>query len=144
MAQGSGFGRSPLPTARFRDEGSKNPHRPAPFHAPLCIAEREFFIDNLLVRIHFIIVLIRWTGLAPWQFEFPFPGNLTSTFLVGCDKCAPSPSSSCGACRCDPSKKYVYTQPPPKALTVAHDARSRYPISRCKRFTQEPPATRSA
>ena len=42
--------------------------------------EREFFIDNLLVRIHFIIVMIRWTGLAPWEFEFPFPGSLTSTF----------------------------------------------------------------
>ena len=28
--------------------------------------EREFFIDNLLVRIHCIIVMIRWTGLAPW------------------------------------------------------------------------------
>jgi len=27
--------------------------------------EREFFIDNLLVRVHFIIVMIRWTGLAP-------------------------------------------------------------------------------
>ena len=35
-----------------------------------------------LVRIHFIIVMIRWTGLAPWEFEFPFPGSLTSTFLV--------------------------------------------------------------
>jgi len=34
--------------------------------------EREFYIDNLLVRIHFIIVMIRWTGLAPWDFEFPF------------------------------------------------------------------------
>jgi len=22
------------------------------------------------VRIHFIIVMIRWTGLAPWEFEF--------------------------------------------------------------------------
>jgi len=41
----------------------------------------EFFIDNLLVRIHFIIGMIRWTGLAPWEFEFPFPGSLTSTFL---------------------------------------------------------------
>jgi len=41
--------------------------------------EREFFIDNLLVRIHFIIVMIRWTGRAPWEFEFPFPGSLTST-----------------------------------------------------------------
>ena len=45
------------------------------------IAERDFFIDNLLVRIHFIIEMIRWTGLAPWEFEFPFPGSLTSTFL---------------------------------------------------------------
>jgi len=44
--------------------------------------EREFFIDNLLVRILFIIVMIRWTGLAPWEFEFPFPGSLTSTVLV--------------------------------------------------------------
>ena len=44
--------------------------------------EREFSIDNLLVRIHYIIVMIKWTGLAPWEFEFPFPGSLTSTFLV--------------------------------------------------------------
>jgi len=33
--------------------------------APPALCEREFFIDNLLVRIHFIIVMIRWTGLAP-------------------------------------------------------------------------------
>ena len=46
------------------------------------LAEREVSIDNLLVRMHFIIVMIRWTGLAPWQFEFPFPGSLTSTFLA--------------------------------------------------------------
>ena len=38
-------------------------------------------IDNLLVRIHFIIVMIRWTGLAPWEFECAFPGSLISTFL---------------------------------------------------------------
>jgi len=37
--------------------------------------EREIFIDNLLVRNHFIIVMIRWTGLAPWECEFPFPGR---------------------------------------------------------------------
>ena len=37
------------------------------------VLEREFFIDNQLVRIHFIIVMIRWTGLAPWECEFPFP-----------------------------------------------------------------------
>jgi hypothetical protein len=45
--------------------------------------ERAFFIDNLLARVHFIIVMISWTGLAPWEIEFPFPGILTSTFLVG-------------------------------------------------------------
>jgi len=28
--------------------------------------EREFCIDNLLVRIHYIIVMFRWTDLAPW------------------------------------------------------------------------------
>ena len=47
--------------------------------------EGEFFIDNLLVQIHFIIVIIGWTGLAPWEFESPFIGSflgrLTSTFL---------------------------------------------------------------
>jgi len=35
--------------------------RPAEPHT----LEREFFIVNLLVRVHFIIVMIRWTGLAP-------------------------------------------------------------------------------
>ena len=38
--------------------------------------ERDLFIDNFLVRIHFIIEMIQWTGLAPWEFEFPFPGSL--------------------------------------------------------------------
>jgi hypothetical protein len=43
--------------------------------------EREFSLDNLLIRIHIIIVMIRWTGLTPLELEFPFPGSLTSTFL---------------------------------------------------------------
>ena len=33
------------------------------------LIEREFFIDNLLVRIHYIIVMIKWTGLAPPRLE---------------------------------------------------------------------------
>ena len=41
----------------------------------------EFFIDNLQVRIHFIIEMIWWTVLAPWEFEFRFPGSRISTFL---------------------------------------------------------------
>ena len=52
------------------------------FLVHLPCGETEYFIDNLLVRVHFIIVMIRWTGRAPWEFEFPFPGSLTSTFLA--------------------------------------------------------------
>ena len=26
--------------------------------------------------------MIWWTGLAPWEFEWSFPGSLTSTFLA--------------------------------------------------------------
>jgi len=51
-------------------------------HSPRSFLEREFFVDNLLVRNHVIIVMIRWTGIAPWEFEFPFPGSRTSTFVV--------------------------------------------------------------
>ena len=47
----------------------------------VCSIKGEFFIDNLLVRIHFCIVMMRWTGLAPWEFESSFPGSITSTFL---------------------------------------------------------------
>ena len=44
------------------------------------LEEREFFIDNLF-RIHCTIVMTKLTGLALCEFEFPFPGSLTSTFL---------------------------------------------------------------
>ena len=39
---------------------------------------REFLIGNLLVRIHLIIVMTRWTGLAPWEFAFLFSGSRTA------------------------------------------------------------------
>ena len=54
-----------------------------PLGVRVCGKEREFFTDNRLVRNHFIIVMIRWTGLASWELEFPFPGSLTSTFPIG-------------------------------------------------------------
>ena len=41
-------------------------------------SKRQFLIDNLLLRSH---LMIRWTGLAPWEFEFPFLDSLTSTCL---------------------------------------------------------------
>ena len=34
------------------------------------LLQREFFIGNLLVRIHCIIVVIRWTGLALHTADF--------------------------------------------------------------------------
>jgi len=45
-------------------------------------AESELKGLKFLVRVHLIIVMIRWTGFAPWEFEFPFSGSLTSTFLA--------------------------------------------------------------
>ena len=41
-------------------------------HPEVSEREREFFIDNLLVRVHRCF----WcTGLAPWEFESPFGLN---------------------------------------------------------------------
>ena len=46
-------------------------------------SKRELFIENLLVRIHFINEMFWWTGLAPWEFELPVPGgSLNSLFQV--------------------------------------------------------------
>jgi len=44
--------------------------------------EKEFLIDNLLVRLHFIIEIFQWTGLAPWESESLIPGRLISTCRV--------------------------------------------------------------
>ena len=41
--------------------------------------ERDSFIVILLVRIHLIVEVIWWTGLAPCEFEFSFPGSLMFT-----------------------------------------------------------------
>ena len=39
--------------------------------------------------------MVWWTGLAPWEFEFPFPGSLTSTFLMNILRasCPPTPTA---------------------------------------------------
>ena len=44
------------------------------------ILSREFFVHNLQVR-GFIIEMIWWTGLAPWEFDFLVLGSLSSTLL---------------------------------------------------------------
>ena len=40
------------------------------------VQKERILIDNLLVRILIDTEMIWWTGLAPWEFEFPFPGSL--------------------------------------------------------------------
>ena len=71
----------PLYCIRERSARRRSTKKTRAFQHAVAPAEREFFIDNLLVRIHFIIEMTRWTGLAPWEFELFFPGSLTSTFL---------------------------------------------------------------
>ena len=64
------------------------------FH-PRClqVLEREFFIDELLVRIQFIIGMIWRTSLAPWEFESLFLGSLISTFLASGAMYYPNPET---------------------------------------------------
>ena len=45
-------------------EDEHDPGGPARHERLFATPEREFFIDNLLVRINSIIVMIRWTGPA--------------------------------------------------------------------------------
>jgi len=73
-----------IPESHEVEESANHRERPeeeqvGPDHRPHL--KRDLFIENILVRIHFIILIIRWTGRAPWEYEFPFPGILTSTIL---------------------------------------------------------------
>ena len=65
------------PVAEIKGGGAAALAIPEPLHF-LQPAERDFFIDNLLVRIQ----MIWWTGLAPWEFDVLCLGSLTSTFLA--------------------------------------------------------------
>ena len=38
--------------------------------------------NSLLTTYWFIIEMIWWTGLAPWEFELPLTGSLISTVPV--------------------------------------------------------------
>jgi hypothetical protein len=77
------IGREPLNEGQMHDLLNLllNPLTPPPRNLLVC-RERELVIDNLLVQIHFVFEMIWWTGLAPWQFDFHFPGSLIFTFLV--------------------------------------------------------------
>ena len=71
-----------------------SPTSPCPCHMPGGTSERDFFIDNLLVGIHVIFEMSWRTGLAPWEFEFSFPGSLISTLPGGGRPCG-SPTLPC-------------------------------------------------
>ena len=58
------------PSVRVQQPSHETSGVPTPGHE----CEREFFFDNLLLGIHFILEMIWWTGLAPWEFEFSCPG----------------------------------------------------------------------
>jgi hypothetical protein len=45
-------------------------------------------------RIHAIILMMRWTGLAPWEFECPFSGSLAFTCRPG--TCFSAPETTLG------------------------------------------------
>ena len=54
--------------SQFLDGGAGGDHEavgPPPQLDVHHLIESEFFIANLLVRIYVIVVMIRWTGLAP-------------------------------------------------------------------------------
>ena len=59
---------------RERERGSTRPVALGMLREP---AERETsLLTTYWSESTFIIVMIRWTGLAPWQLEFPFPCSL--------------------------------------------------------------------
>ena len=107
-------------------------------HPPLLLrVEREFslFIDNLLVRIHLIIVMIRRTGLAPWEFEFPFPGSLTSTFRRcrhWSRQCAPPSTSFTGRPSTPPSKVQPQLSTLPERVNTSRALRRYLPAPNLK------------
>ena len=49
-------------------------------------ARARVLVDNPLVRIHSVMGMIWWTGLAPWEFKFPVPGSLISTLRTSFER----------------------------------------------------------
>ena len=85
--------------------------------------EREFFVDNLLVRIHFIIVMIRWTGLAPWEIKPRLRGGRTHQITTFHGKNTPNHdvsreghTKSRRFCCDQAALSSAYSRPMPRAL----------------------------
>jgi len=56
------------PSSSPRAMASSSASTSSPIATVTTLPERDFFIDNLLVRIHSIIEMIWWNGLAPSKF----------------------------------------------------------------------------
>ena len=65
-------------------------------HVPEALfqAHTEQSIDNLLVRIHFIIVMIRWTGLAPWELTGRWRRQAPEALFQARTEQSPAPEKS--------------------------------------------------
>ena len=89
------------------EEVTRLPGDPSPVRHPVVplrvrelppVSKRDFFSDNLLVRIRLIIEMIWWTGFAPWEFALiwatPHLHQLTVSVNVNlrCKCAAPSDS----------------------------------------------------
>ena len=80
---------------------------PEVLRTPNTLEERESsLLTTYWSEIHFIIVMIKRTGLAPWGFEFPFPGSFTSAFLKHTGTC----SAEWPRCR---ATSLIRNRPPP-------------------------------
>jgi hypothetical protein len=51
------------------DEADKAPREVVCILKGHTLPKRVLYIDHLLVRIHLIIEMVQWTGLAPWGVE---------------------------------------------------------------------------
>ena len=61
---------TPVPHGWAPHEGPRGGHAPVPESSRP--GESELFLDNLLVRIHLVIEMCWWAGLAPWDFDSLF------------------------------------------------------------------------
>ena len=66
------MGEVPLYTLKYRDTSIlSTPNTPASKHPPRYNSKREFFTDNLLVRIHLLIEMNLVNRPCAMGFEFP-------------------------------------------------------------------------
>ena len=85
--------------------------------------------------------MIWWTGLAPWEFEFPSPGSLTSNFpslLVQKETVRPSALARAPTCTTPTTlNTHTHTHTHPQHSTHTHThthtlTNNTHPVNRCR------------